>query len=43
MPRQLQKKFIFSFGDQDGGQEGVEPPFRADKKLAPVMSGIQVG
>ncbi len=41
MPRQLQKKFIFSFEDQDGGQ-GVEPLFRADEKLALVMSGIQV-
>jgi len=41
MPRQLQKKIIYSFGDQDRGQ-GVKPPVRADEKLAPVMGGIKV-
>jgi len=34
MPTQLQKI-------QDGGL-GVEPPVRADEKLAPVMGGIKV-
>ncbi len=41
MPRQLQKKFISSFGDQDGGQ-GVETPVRTGEKLAPDMGGIKV-
>jgi len=41
MPRQLQKKLISSFVDQDGGQ-GVDPPVRTGEKLAPFIGGIKV-